>query len=148
MNLRSSGVVGVIVLALVVLAVGVAATIMGGGSDDAGDVTESSLTRPEPCDGYEPVSDTATELVQCDRGERVAQLQRDLAAAGFDVGPSGADGCFGPDTFLAVMRFQLTDEDLRDDGRAGQQTLARLDALTPADGSTRADTGAGGGCLD
>ena len=61
------------------------------------------------------------------RGEGVRQLQRQLIAAGFDVGPAGADGVFGPATERAVRAFQQS-AGLQVDGRAGGDTK---DALMP-----------------
>ena len=56
-------------------------------------------------------------------GPEVEQLQRALAAAGFDPGPT--DGSFGPETKSAVIAFQ-TQRGLAPDGHAGALTVAAL----------------------
>ena len=55
-------------------------------------------------------------------GDDVKQLQEDLIKLGYDVGSDGADGEYGDNTMLAVMKFQ------RDKG------------LTPVDGEVGDDT--------
>jgi peptidoglycan hydrolase-like protein with peptidoglycan-binding domain len=40
------------------------------------------------------------------RGDDVKALQQDLIDAGYNVGPDGADGKFGTNTFRAVVAFQ------------------------------------------
>ena len=55
-------------------------------------------------------------------GDDVKKLQEDLMKLGYDVGPDGADGEYGDNTMLAVMKFQ------RDKG------------LTPVDGEVGDDT--------
>jgi peptidoglycan hydrolase-like protein with peptidoglycan-binding domain len=55
-------------------------------------------------------------------GEDVRKIQEDLMKLGYDVGPDGADGEYGDNTMLAVMKFQ------RDKG------------LTPVDGEVGDDT--------
>ena len=56
-------------------------------------------------------------------GPEVEELQRALAAAGFD--PDIADGSFGPETRKAVMAFQ-TERGLTVDGLVGPETAAAL----------------------
>lgn len=62
-----------------------------------------------------------------DKGPEVADLQRRLAAAGFDPGP--ADGVFGPRTEEAVRGFQARYGNLSSDGIAGPLTMAALRRL-------------------
>jgi hypothetical protein len=46
-------------------------------------------------------------------GEEVKTLQRFLLFMGFDIGPDGIDGWFGPDTEKAVLQFQKGLPDMR-----------------------------------
>ncbi|MDT5047339.1 MAG: hypothetical protein QOE48_5741 [Mycobacterium sp.] len=65
-----------------------------------------------------------------DRSEAVAKVQRGLLADGADLGPTGADGSYGPRTAQAVMAFkrkyQLGFEKYAD---VGPGTMAQLDTL-------------------
>ena len=56
---------------------------------------------------------------------QVMHLQSDLTTLGYDVGSSGVDGYYGPDTTEAVKQFQR-DYNLTVDGKAGPQTKAIL----------------------
>lgn len=62
-------------------------------------------------------------LQRGERGESVANLQRNLQRFGFQVGK--IDGQFGYGTEAAVIAFQRTQK-LTPDGIAGQKTLAKL----------------------
>lgn len=57
--------------------------------------------------------------------EDVRQAQRQLVAKGYDVGKSGIDGLFGPDTGKAVLRFQA-DHGLTQTGALDTATMAVL----------------------
>jgi len=59
------------------------------------------------------------------RGDGVRRVQEALLAAGYDLGPSGADGDFGPATEGAVRAFQR-DRSLEVDGVVGPQTEGAL----------------------
>lgn len=59
------------------------------------------------------------------RGEAVRELQARLLALGYDIGPHGADGVFGPATRSAVTAFQRA-LGLEADGIAGRLTWAAL----------------------
>ena len=59
----------------------------------------------------------------------VAQVQQLLAARGYDIGPDGADGLLGPNTWRAVRAFQA-DHGLDVDGIPGPHTLATLQTTT------------------
>ena len=59
-------------------------------------------------------------------GEDVRQLQETLIKLGYDVGPDGADGDFGNNTYKAVVQFQK-DVGLDPDGQVGPLTLAALE---------------------
>lgn len=58
-------------------------------------------------------------------GNDVKQLQKQLQAAGYDVGKSGADGVYGSATANAVKQFQK-DNGLAVDGIAGGNTKSAL----------------------
>ena len=47
-------------------------------------------------------------------GPFVEELQRALVRAGYDVGPAGIDGKYGPDTAAALAAFQSDHPDARD----------------------------------
>lgn len=67
----------------------------------------------------------AKTLTSGTRGYEVQQLQKQLQAAGYDVGKSGADGIFGKDTEAAVKQYQK-DNNLVVDGIVGQKTFDSL----------------------
>ncbi|MGI5839101.1 MAG: peptidoglycan-binding protein [bacterium] len=77
--------------------------------------------------GY-PAGSGRVHLQQGMRGPLVAELQRDLARLGYDVGPS--DGIFGPKTKSGVLAFQA-DHGLVVDGIAGPQTLGAINTQNP-----------------
>ena len=55
----------------------------------------------------------------------VSNLQNDLIGLGFSVGPTGADGYYGPNTTEGIREFQRA-YGLRVDGAAGPETKAKL----------------------
>jgi putative chitinase len=75
------------------------------------------------------------------RGPQVADLQRKLAAAGFN--PGAADGAFGPKTTAAVKSFQRA-KGLTADGVVGPKTWAALNAPPPSSGQPVLKQGARG----
>lgn len=66
------------------------------------------------------------------KGDWVKKLQEMLVEANYDVGPSGADGDFGNDTYYAVRRFQI-EHNLEVDGEAGDNTWAALEKVVKKD---------------
>ncbi len=67
-------------------------------------------------------------LREGDKGEFVREVQRDLIRAGFPLPRYGADGSFGPETEIAVMRFQRR-YNLIVDGLVGPMTLRKLNEV-------------------
>ena len=65
------------------------------------------------------------------RGEAVKELQRDLVRLGYNIGRTGVDGIFGPNTQGAVIAFQRGHPPLAVDGIVGPQTWAALGRATP-----------------
>jgi hypothetical protein len=65
-------------------------------------------------------------------GEPVVRIQQALADQGFDLGPTGVDGTYGPRTAAAVRAFK-TRESLgsTEFGDIGPGTMTRLDELFP-----------------
>jgi len=61
----------------------------------------------------------------------IARYQAALMFLGYSVGPTGADGKYGPNTAAAVKAFQA-DHGLTQDSEAGAATAAALDAATSA----------------
>lgn len=59
-------------------------------------------------------------------GDDVKKLQEDLMKLGYDVGPDGADGDYGDNTMLAVMKFQRDKGLTPVDGEAGDDTRKAL----------------------
>ena len=68
------------------------------------------------------------------KGIEVRKLQENLINLGYDVGPDGADGDFGRNTYNAVKKFQQ-DHGLEVDGEVGPLTLAAIDKELKANGS-------------
>ena len=60
------------------------------------------------------------------KGESVRKLQEILIELGFSVGPDGADGDFGDNTYSAVRRFQIENH-LTVDGEVGDDTWDALE---------------------
>jgi hypothetical protein len=121
------------VLALVAAAALVLAVILAfvlgddGEGDEAGPTTPTVTetdTATAPTTETEP-SDVVPEgqtLSEGDSGRPVRQLQRALAALGYDV---ATDGEYGPATTEAVTAFQ-EDADLNADGVAGTRTIRAI----------------------
>ena len=86
---------------------------------------------PKGLDGDAPVPVTKPTLRRGSTGDYVIELQRDLLALGYAVGPSGADGIFGRNTETAVKAFQAN-HSLAADGICGPLTWAAIDAALEA----------------
>ena len=68
---------------------------------------------------------TYTQLGSGSRGDEVKKLQQSLVNAGYNIGPTGVDGNYGPATTAAVKKYQQ-DKGLKADGIAGNETLSSL----------------------
>ncbi|MEV5480044.1 MULTISPECIES: protein kinase domain-containing protein [Streptomyces] len=86
--------------------------------------TKAPAAQPwKACNAY-----SGTTLTQYgDHGSRVVEVQCILKARGYDIGSSGVDGNFGPDTLASVKKFQQR-HGLRVDGQVGVHTWAALRA--------------------
>lgn len=62
--------------------------------------------------------------------ETIASIQRALIAAGYDVGPDGADGQFGANTQNALLAFQVA-RGLHTSGQPDEATMAKLFPTKP-----------------
>lgn len=77
-----------------------------------------------------------------DTGDQVALMQQRLIAAGYDVGPDGADGDFGNDTLAALKQYQK-DRNLGECGYFGTQTFKAMKSEADAEkASTQANVSA------
>jgi hypothetical protein len=63
-----------------------------------------------------------------DKGPAVRQMQDLLRRAGYDLGPKGADGFYGPKTAAAVNKF-LRDNNIGDQRSMGESEINRLNYL-------------------
>lgn len=86
----------------------------------------------------EPVQDGQTQvtsgtsggsLKKGSRGDAVKKLQQKLIDAGYGVGPDGADGIFGNNTFKALVMFQ-EDHGLNVSGEADAETMEAFSEVT------------------
>ena len=64
-----------------------------------------------------------------DEGSAVSDMQKLLVSAGYDVGPAGIDGIFGPDTLKAVKKFQK-DQKIAQSGVYNYETMVALKDAT------------------
>jgi len=96
-----------------------------------------------PCDGGLPPPDPAADefpLRIGSSGPRVSQAQQRLVEFGFDIGASGVDGHFGPDTNAAVVEWQQS-VGLSNTGRLYAPAFNQLTgATTPLPAAASADT--------
>lgn len=62
------------------------------------------------------------------KGEDVREMQEKLEQLGYDIGPCGADGDFGDDTYDAVVKFQRDHKLEPIDGEIGNDTYTAIEA--------------------
>ena len=77
-----------------------------------------------------------TKMIRGEVSSRVRVLQNALIALGYSVGT--ADAVYGTGTEAAVRLFQIM-ENLTVDGKAGENTLRRIESYFNADGTLRSD---------
>ncbi len=115
--------------------------IVVGGPSDAGDSDDDDQSSSGSSSSDGNVSDgngtglfggVYTTLKIGSSGERVRILQRALKALGYDVGH--VDGDFGSATYVGVKAFQKSNS-LTVDGKAGKNTLMKLETFFDADGN-------------
>ena len=82
-----------------------------------------------------------TTIQYGDKGDRVKILQQALKAVGYNI--SKVDGIFGSGTYTAVREFQRN-EKLGVDGKAGKQTLKKLESYFDKDGNLLGGSGNSG----
>lgn len=73
-----------------------------------------------------PAQNVSPNIKKGEESTRVRELQQNLIKLGYDVGPDGADGDFGNNTFIAVVKFQQ-DHGLDDDGIVGVLTQKAIE---------------------
>lgn len=66
-----------------------------------------------------------TELKNGMKSDAVKELQKNLAELGYDVGPTGADGIFGPKTLAGLKKFQ-EEMGITADGIYNAETHAKM----------------------
>ena len=75
------------------------------------------------------------------KGIEVRKLQENLINLGYSVGPDGADGDFGRNTYNAVVQFQK-DNNLNPDGEVGPLTFSAIDQALKGGSKTPASDAA------
>ena len=81
---------------------------------------------PTPTPTPTPTPSTRPTLRRGSKGPYVIELQTDLVALGYGIGPLGIDGDYGRATMAAVEQFQY-DHKLGIDGICGPKTWAAVD---------------------
>ena len=100
------------------------------GSDASGKTTDSSGTAGTS-NSVEDRRNSLPTVRRGSNGDAVVLCQQALMAAGYSVGPDGADGVFGKNTLMAVRDFQM-DAGLTIDGIVGPRTWYAMQAAVPA----------------
>ena len=76
-------------------------------------------------DVYADTEPFETELKNGMKSDAVKELQKNLAELGYDVGPTGADGIFGPKTLAGLKKFQ-EEMGITADGIYNAETHAKM----------------------
>lgn len=106
---------------------------------DIGGSTSSGGTEEEtPSVGTGLFGGVYTTIKYGDKGARVKTLQQALKALGYAI--SKVDGNFGSGTYAAVREFQRS-EKLAVDGKAGKNTLKKLESYFDEDGNLLGGSG-------
>ena len=115
--------------------------IDGATSGSTGSDSGSTGGQETPSIGTGLFGGVYTTIKYGDKGDRVKTLQQALKALGYAVGK--VDGSFGSGTYSAVRDFQRS-ENLAVDGKAGKQTLKKLENYFDEDGNLLGGSGNSG----
>ena len=113
----------------------------GGAGGNTGSGNSGSGSTEAPSTGKGLFGGVYTTLQYGSSGSRVRTLQQALKALGYEVGK--VDGSFGSVTYAAVREFQRS-EKLAVDGKAGKQTLKKLESYFDEDGNLLGGSGDSG----
>ena len=80
-------------------------------------------------------NDTSILLMIGSKGQHVYNLQKNLMLLGYSLPRYGADSSYGNETYEAVKRFQR-DNNLLVDGKAGTNTLRKINAMVSSSNKT------------
>jgi peptidoglycan hydrolase-like protein with peptidoglycan-binding domain len=75
---------------------------------------------------------------------KIKVIQNALIRAGYSVGPTGADGSYGPNTMNAVKKYQR-DNGIKQTGFVGDVTSRKLGVPSMSSGASQTKTGTTGG---
>lgn len=87
-------------------------------------VVEKPVIEISPAEQLKLDIKEASELV----GDKAKELQEKLIKVGYSLPKYGADGVFGEETYIALLKFQA-DNNITVDGFAGEVTFAKLNEL-------------------
>ena len=137
-GLSVDGVAGPVTLSWLEAMTGI--DIDGGSGNQGGNTgnTGNSGSAEKPPIGEGLFGGVYTTIKYGDKGDRVRTLQRALLALGYQVGK--VDGSFGSGTYAAVRDFQRS-EKLGVDGKAGKQTLKKLETYFDENGNLLGGSG-------
>ena len=101
---------------------------------------DDSTTSGDDSSDPVPVISTDRILKRGMSGDDVRELQEKLLKLGYDIGPDGADGDFGGNTYKAVVKFQTEHGLSPIDGEVGPDTRAAMEkALSEASSPIQPD---------
>jgi peptidoglycan hydrolase-like protein with peptidoglycan-binding domain len=101
----------------------------GSSSSSSSKSSSSSSSNSSSVSSSSKTSSSSSNLKVGSSGSEVKALQEKLIAAGYNVGPTGADGKYGANTEAAVKAYQKANG-LTEDGIAGSKTKNSLNSNT------------------